>query len=69
MRIGGLCKRLDTRWMGISGSEKEGNNWLDWLNLVKDCLSICVLVVGLKDLKDVPLIVFARHKLPAAHRT
>lgn len=46
MRIGGPWKRLDSRWMGISGSEKEGDNWLDWLNLVQDRLSVCI--VGLE---------------------
>lgn len=67
MRTGGLWKGLDTRWMEISGSENEGDNSLDWLNLVQDWLSVCI--VGLKDEKDVALIGFARHKLHLAHRT
>lgn len=64
MRIGGLCKRLDTRWMGISGSEKEGNSWLDWLILFQDLLSVCI--AGLKDEKDVALIGFCVSKVTSS---
>lgn len=43
MRIGGRCRRLDTRWTGILGSEEESDSYLGLLSLLQDWLPVCIV--------------------------